>query len=617
MGRLGVLEVSSFARGGIAEATGDAVLHPFGRRTAMDATKLPPGWAAMASNCQVRGGVVAPLYGPGAALTGASVPSGAARSVYYLGDGASGRWTTDSNDAGGIIFDNGDNNALAYISYDGSPPKAHSSKDGYLRPLGILAPTVAPTGGGAAATARYYRYTYLLTATNYGVDVESNPSPAASLATANVIATCPPAGDDVGANFRIRVYATAPGLGTPDPQGPYFFVDEASAGGVSPGTKNFVGIGSTAVNQQRPLYWDQAGAPGNAFYTEDHSPPSLGGAIQRLADALLVNGTPSGQGSGLALASVGSTLLVSLANGVHYWPTAAERNLDDFIEAIRVKDGVAFVLTRGSVYRVFGTDPYTLDLQRIPDLPAILPDSANAARWCPDGLLYPSKDGVILLAPSGAAINLTRDTMHKSLWQDKDDLSAIYEGGTYTVFDPDAAAAVLVDLREGPGAASVSQVGFGAIAMPTACLRIPRDTSAAAGGAKRGSFVYSSAGGLRVYRPTEEDGVSGAAPLTWTWITPPMGAGVMGPKRWFRISLEGGAHGADNPFDFIVQAKAYDSNGRAVKASGSIYVGGTAKPWRVMLPAGMVGDYLELTIIGQAKATLRGFRVEYEVPGAR
>lgn len=616
MGRLGVLEISSFARGGIAEAGGDSTLHPFGRRTAIDATKMPPGWAVLASNCQVRGGVVAPIYGPGSQLTGASVPTGAARSIFYLGNGTTGRWATVNTDAGGIIYDSGDGNDLTYYCRDGSTPQAHSTKDNLIRPLGILAPTAAPTGAGAAATARYYRYTYLLTAANYGVDVESNPSPAATLATANVVVTRPPAGDDVGANFTVRLYATAPGLGTPDPQGPYFFVAEQAAGGVAPGTTTFVGVGSTTVNQQRPLFWDYAGAPGNRFYTEDHSPPNLGGGVQRLADALLVNGTPSGMGSGLVLASNSSTLLVSLANGVHFFPAAAERNLDDFIEALRVKDGVAYVLTLGSVYRVFGSDPYTLDLQRLPDVPPILQDSGNAARWCADGLLYPSKQGVMLLTAGGAAINLTQDTMHPSLWQTKDDLSAVFDAGIYTVFDPDAASAVQVDLREGPGQAAVSQVSFGAIPMPTACLKVPRDTTAASGGAKRGVFVYSSSGGLRAYRPTEEDGVSGATPGVWTWVTPPLNAGVQSPKRWFRVTLEGGAYGASNPFDFILQATVYDSNGRAIKTTPSIFLGGT-KQLRTMLPAGLVGDYIQLTIIGQTKVTLRGIRVEYEVPDAR
>jgi hypothetical protein len=130
----------------------------------------------------------------------------------------------------------------------------------------------------------------------------------------------------------------------------------------------------------------------------------------------------------------------------HSWPLVYVISVDAEIVGLGVHNQSLIILTAGQPYAATGVVPENMSLSKIQPLEPCT--STRSIVNTPDGVLYCSPNGLINITSQGA-VNLTKDTILKSQWYEKLNLSSVmatnimglsyycYSGPTEGVFQVD------------------------------------------------------------------------------------------------------------------------------------------------------------------------------------
>ena len=301
---------------------------------------------------------------------------------------------TDTAEGGIYYFANG-GHAPQYTT------KARLQAGNYtLLTLGIPRPTVAPgvvpSGGAAPTVTRAYVYTWV---SIYGE--EGQPSPP-TLATGNTGATwaitlTPPTTLDETDRLldRVRIYRTETGI---DGVADFFFVAELPKA-------------TTVFNDTTD---PDIVASSEIMKSTDWSGPPV--------DLKGLCSLPNGMIAGWRENQV----WYCEPYRPHAWPTKYVINVESPIVGLGSIDQNLMVLTKGQPYVAMGIHPSTIALRQVQPLEPCTSQGSITAT--PNGVLYTSNNGLILIGPGGG-VNLTFDIIRKDDWLKLTNLTTIH--GTY------------------------------------------------------------------------------------------------------------------------------------------------------------------------------------------
>lgn len=371
---------------------------------------LPDGFAQTAVNARLESGSLGPVREPLATHT-LGAP---AQTIYRLANGSWLSWDADVSVAPGPIAAE-----RLYITGDGAP-KMRVGATEYA--LALPAPTTAPTLSVVSGTLDLtlaedilYAYTYV---TSLGEEsAPSAPSARIAWSPGMVIRlsalAAPPAGRLID---KIRIYRSVTSLGGVTD---LYFVDE-------------IAIATTYDHNlaTRPAQ--------EALPTAHFSTP-----VTNLSGLIAMP-------NGMMAAFAGQTLYFSEPYQPHAWPDSYSLNTDYPIVGLAAFGTYLAVLTEGTPYRVQGTHPDNMNMEKIEeDLPCVssagIVDLGYAA-------VYPSTEGLVLISGSGAQI-ITKGLFSLKQWaalQPSTIVAARFDGRYFFscsgVFDGSAAPSAVIDL---------------------------------------------------------------------------------------------------------------------------------------------------------------------------
>jgi hypothetical protein len=424
----------------------------------LDPRTLPPNMAQAAENCRMFSGGIDPYLQPFAVATPTKADLGTVLSIYPLRDGETLYWlnwlkevdvarASIPDDGSQRIYYTGDgeprvtNFALATVIAD-YPATAHVL--GVPAPL--AAPTVGHTGGSGANETRAYVYTFV---TAWGEEgrpspptVYTAPANATSWNISGMATTLPNAGTVTNAQIagasvvevtlntldflRVGEEIEFTGVGgMTDLNGKHAIVALLSGNRVSValatsqtytsgGTWERVATHNT-TNMVKRIYRSDtvrayrlvAEIPiGTASYndsiantalssltlpSEDYYPPPT--------DLKKLIALPNGCLAGLS----GNDLCLSMPNRPHAWPIKYRFTMASEGVSIAAVGASVVVATRGAPYVATGRSPDSFALDGVD----ALQESGLAARGMatvPQGALYPSKNGLVLIGPGVAQL---------------------------------------------------------------------------------------------------------------------------------------------------------------------------------------------------------------------
>ncbi len=322
---------------------------------------LPPNAATATLNARLDDGSLAPYSKP---VFSANLPDSEDpyNTIYKHGDEWLA-WTGDVNAAPGPVAAD-----RLYYTGDGAPKLL---ADDTVYPLAVPRPTSAPTAtldgsGSGDVQTRAYVYTFV---TAYGE--ESEPSPASNEVDWQPgydVVLSGVEDDPGGRNItHQRFYRTQPGsLGTD-----FYFIAERA-------------VSSSDFTDDVPV--DQFAEPLPSRHY-NAPPDGLSGLIA------LPNG--------MMAAFVGKRLYFCEPFQPHAWPEAYVLTTDVTIVALAAAGTTIWVLTEGSPYRVVGTTPTSMVMEKVEaNLPCVnargVVDLGHAVAW-------PSSDGLAAARPGGGA----------------------------------------------------------------------------------------------------------------------------------------------------------------------------------------------------------------------
>lgn len=383
---------------------------------------LPPEHAALAQNCDLARGTLAPLAGLGAATP---LPhAGDVRRIFLL-EGDWLAWTAPvsvvrafAEDSAGRIFIFGDGPAQLTDHALATTGAGAAYPNGTLR-LGIPAPQTAPVleleGEAGEEVTRSSSYVYTLCApwSEGGAALrESAPSPPTPVVdvsdgqSVRVSGFALPvlAGLTVS---HIRVYRTVAGTSG----AAYLFVAEIPA--------------------TQGAYVDalaEADLPGDALETEgwDAPPDALAGCIAT--------------DNGVLVGHAGNTLYVSPARVPYAFPRDENDGSVDYrrfceseVMGLGHMGGIVVAATRTRPYLLEGADPASMTLRPLPFMQGCV--SGASLVNIPGGVAYASAEGLFVLrGVSGECV--TRGLFTREQWQElaPQDWCAVLYGGAYLAF---------------------------------------------------------------------------------------------------------------------------------------------------------------------------------------
>ena len=368
----------------------------------LDAAQLPQGYATMAQNTDVRAGVLRAMMAPHVAKE-----LSASTRTCYLHDGAWRQFGNYVEVASSMSLDD----HRIYITGIGAPKQTTKTLlgNGEFRTLGMSAPAQALTmqffGTPAQDAEIKHSVSYTYTRVNRFGE-ESGPAPETvvvdvlegqGIRLTGFSVPADPAEDVVA----YRVYrAEAAGyfwIYYPfTPQGnPYHEGDMPS------GMMEFLDW-SDAIGDIRPESLSTL-LTGGMGVGRDWSPPPVD-----------MRGICSHVG-GVWAGFRGNEVCISERMAAYAWPEAYRKTLDADIVGIAPFHESLIVLTRTFPYVVSGSDPETMQQQKLPYPQACV--SAKTIMVTPQGVLFASPDGLCLATPASCEV-VTSKLMLAEQWRD-------------------------------------------------------------------------------------------------------------------------------------------------------------------------------------------------------
>ena len=262
--------------------------------------------------------------------------------------------------------------------HDGLPPLIL----GIPRP--VVAPGAVPTGGAAPTITRAYAYTWVSASLE-----EGQPSPPTVVPGANTNAswaltfTAPAVSDTTNRTLTYtRIYRTESG---PDGQADFFFVAQ-------------IPIAQLAYTDTIPS--DTVASSGVMLSTDWQPPP---------ADLAGLVSMPNGMIAGWR----DNEVWFCEPYRPHAWPTKYVINVEFPIMGLGTIDQNCMILTSGQPYVAMGIHPEVIALRQVQPLEPCT--SQGSIVSTPQGVLYTSYNGLILIGPTGAK-NLTFNIIRKDEW---------------------------------------------------------------------------------------------------------------------------------------------------------------------------------------------------------
>jgi len=379
----------------------------------IDAHLLPEENAAEAINCLLDHGNLQPLNGP---TIEESLEDGV-KTIYRFGD----RWLQWANaihvveslaysDANRILYTGDDypketNSTLALTS---SPYPTASRRLGIAAPTTALTTSITTTGTG---TDRDISYCY----TRVGIweddtVVESAPSPATDIETIK---------DDAEVNLT-------------------GFTDDSSDGAYTTHYRIYrINHGDTGAEFQYVA--DIAKTTSPLEYDDDHSTNT----DDDLGEVLPTENwtAPESDLKGIITASNGlifgftsNKVFVSESYIQYAYPSIYSLTVTSEIVGLGFTGNAIAVLTKTIPYLIYGADPGSLSIDRLPlDAPC---KSARSIVNVPEGTIYSSVMGLVLIDSTGAATVITKDLYTAKQWivLEPETLLAVYYNDTYLAF---------------------------------------------------------------------------------------------------------------------------------------------------------------------------------------
>ena len=250
-------------------------------------------------------------------------------------------------------------------------------------PRPAVPPGVTPVGGAAPTVTRGYVYTWVSS-----LGEEGQPSPPTVIvgnvtATWNLTFTAPTVPDTTGRLLATtRIYRTEVGLSG---EAGFFFVDEI------------------------PI--------GTLVYADTKTPAQVASAEQLQSEDW--SGPPSDL---IGLVSMPNGMIAGWrANEIwfcepfrpHAWPVKYMQTIEAPIVGMGTIDQNLMVLPAGQPYVASGIHPSVMALRQVQPLEPCT--SRNSIVSTPNGVLYTSNNGLILIGPGGG-VNLTYDIIRKDEW---------------------------------------------------------------------------------------------------------------------------------------------------------------------------------------------------------
>lgn len=357
-------------------------------------TSLGDNQAQVASNVKLYSREL--RYWRGPTLQTALVASNAQSIFKYYAGATDPYWLTWSN-AGVDVATSPMTDVSDYRLYytgDGVPKKTYETlvstgsgpyPRGWLHlgvPAPAGAPTVTPSGGTGSNDTRAYVYTYVST---FGsIQEESAPSPATVVTgkidgtfTVNGFSAAPSTNYNITAK---RIYRSVAGTTTDT----YLFVAEIPVA--------------------------------TASYADTLTAAQLGSAIQTIGwvppptDLAGLISIPSGALAGFS----GNTVYFSEPYYPHAWPLVYALNVPAKVVGLGLFGTSIVVVTDGYPYIINGGIPGAMSVERVPSLEPCV--SKRSIVSSPGGVQYASPNGLMLIGPSGAAIQ-TNALFRRDEWQ--------------------------------------------------------------------------------------------------------------------------------------------------------------------------------------------------------
>jgi hypothetical protein len=373
-------------------------------------TLLKDNEAQTAVNTKLLSGELRAWNMPGSVIPKAPVAAGTKSIFRYSapsGDPLWLSWATDVDVVPGPIYATDD--SPIYLTGNGAPKKTNRAlaQSGIFRPMGVPAPTTAPTvaasGGSGSATTRVYLYTFV---TTFGsIEEEGPPSPAS--AAVNVLsggtvtlsdlpATAP--ADDYGIT-KLRIYRSTTGTTT----NPYLKVADVTLGTTS--------------------YVDNVLATGLGQRLEStlHTPPP--DDLQGLT--AMANGILAGFRE--------NEIYFSEPFLPHAWPPQYSLTVEYNIIGLAAFGESLLVATSGNPFVISGSSPGVMSQIKLPLYEPCVSKRSMAAD--DSGGMYVSPNGVIKVS-QGFAGNVSQTLFTRDEWQRYHPMTMVGEvlDGSYYLF---------------------------------------------------------------------------------------------------------------------------------------------------------------------------------------
>lgn len=322
-------------------------------------------------------------------------------------------WTSDVDVALNPIVDS-DNPMSIYYTGDGTPKKTNSDLAGLTQgtsptaylPMGVQAPTSAPTvvGGGSGGTpeTRVYVYTNI---NQFGaIEEESAPSPVSSSVivhpgTSVTVSgfSAAPSGYNV---IKRRIYRSATGTGSTT----FLFVAE-----IPLSTTTFTdNVAAAALGEElTTLMFEEP--PANLSGLKLHP-------------------------SGFLVGFVGQELCMSEIGAPHAWPTGYRLTLGAEIVGLGIFGQSIAVMTKGYPVIVTGLTPESMSPEKLPDLEPCIAKRSIASDNT--GVFYASPNGICVIGAGTSGLTtgaiMLRDEFQK--FNPSSMISGIFAGKYFAFF---------------------------------------------------------------------------------------------------------------------------------------------------------------------------------------